>query len=189
VGMSPLLLLAVEARAAEWGAQLGAGAAFGGYSCISDFDGLERYHWGASPFAFAAGEVGRAPVYVFLGVDSAPTFRYGGGACHVTLATYAMATAGSGVAPRSSGWDPTPPSARQCGGGHQGRGHPLVGAERGAQGRGDTYRLAARQCVAGVGGLHRRLALSVTERRAGQLSPLLGPECAGIDGQARRLTA
>jgi hypothetical protein len=94
VGMSPLLLLAVEARAAEWGAQLGAGAAVGGYSCVSDFDGLERYHWGASPFAFAAAEVGQAPIHVFLGVDSAPTFRYGGGACHVILATYAMATAG-----------------------------------------------------------------------------------------------
>jgi hypothetical protein len=72
-GMSSLLMLAVQARAV---------------------DGLERYHWGASPFGFAAGEVGRAPVYVFLGLDSAPTFSYGGGSCHVTLGTYAMATAG-----------------------------------------------------------------------------------------------
>ena len=78
----------------ETGAQAGAGYAAGWYYCNPDGQDRTFTRVSHSPMVFVAGEAGVAPLYAFVGLDSAPSYWYGGGACHVGLGPQAMLTFG-----------------------------------------------------------------------------------------------
>lgn len=75
------------------GFQAGVGVAAGRYLCVPHevVDPEIHFAAAASPMGFVAVEFGAAPVYVFLGVDSAPTYQY---SCSIQLSPLVMGTVG-----------------------------------------------------------------------------------------------
>lgn len=78
----------------QTGQQLGAGAAAGTDTCVSDKTGQHVTYPVGSPFAFFAGEAGVSPVFVYVGFHTLPTLVYG---CHTTGVVAAMTELGVSV--------------------------------------------------------------------------------------------